>query len=92
MSKLESAIVGYIAGAIVGGLVLLFLIGWYLVQEEGMTAPDFYTEIHTTVSTQFHQPHPTWFEVAFLLGFLSGISGSGSAAHSANSRRKTNRP
>lgn len=88
MTKLESAVVGYISGAIVGGLVLIFIVGWILVKEGEMTPPEFVTELYTTINTQFHQPHPTWFEVAFLLGFLSGISGGGSAAHSANNRRK----
>lgn len=88
MTKLESAIIGYMAGAIVGGLSLLFLIAYILWKNGDFVPPEWYSELYHSIETQYHQPHPTLFEVAFIFGLLSGLGGGGTAVNSANNRRK----
>lgn len=88
MSELESAVVGYIAGAIVGGLFVIFLIGYILWKDGSFTPPDWYTDLATSIEKQYHQPNQTLFEIAFIFGFMSGVGGSGTAANSANNQRK----
>lgn len=81
MNKVETAVIGYVAGAIVGGLILLLFLGWVFVSTTEAEAPDFYVNIKSWLM-EYHATHSTIFEVAFVLGFLSGIGGSGSAANS----------
>lgn len=88
MSELESAIVGYITGAIVGGLFFIFLIGYILWEDGSFTPPDWYMDLHSSIKTEYHQPNQTLFEIAFIFGFMSGLGGGGTAANSANNQRK----
>lgn len=55
-------------------------------KNDSMGLPDWYVDLVDWVQ-EFRMSNPTAFEIAFVFGFISGISGSGSAA---NSRRNKN--
>lgn len=82
----ESFVVGYLSGVLVGSLILVFVVGWILIENDVVGVPEWYSGL-VEWAKEFRTANPTAFEIAFVLGFLSGIGGSGSAA---NSQRKKN--
>lgn len=86
--KLESALIGYVLGLIVGS-VFFILILYYLIMKgsESTYAPTNIVESQLFQDNiiKYYESNQNIFIVAFLFGFFSGLGGSGKAV---NSKRK----
>lgn len=78
MSEIESAIVGYLSGLLVGSLIVLVMVGFIYLEATNQDVPDFVSDIEN-FALEYKQGNDSVFMLAFALGFLSGIGGSSKA-------------
>lgn len=72
MNTIESGIVGYIAGLVVGSLILIMIIGYVLVTEGNLETPTVVLDMQRTV-LEYKEANNDVFTICFILGILSGI-------------------
>lgn len=89
-NTLETIIVAYICGTIVGSFSLIFLIGYILVSNGDYTLPDWYVNVHESIEQTYYLPEQSLFTIFFFFGIMSGLGGTGSAVNTANNRRNQN--
>lgn len=90
MSQVEAGVFGYISGLIVGSLIFVFVIAWfYYNQTDSGSPPEWYLEPYNDMRV-LYETQQTTFTLLFVLGFLSGLSGSGGIVSVQYNRHRNN--
>lgn len=76
MSQLESAVIGWLSGFVIGSFLVFVIIGFLLLRSEKIDRPEELQSVIDTVRKDYYNPEQQIFLTAFAIGFIMGVGGS----------------
>lgn len=77
MSKIESAVAGYLSGFFAGSLMIVLVIGWIGIQvSDDIEIPEFVNSLIDTIKQDYMNPNQSVFVATFIFGLLTALAGS----------------